>query len=165
MVAPLVTQTQVSFNSKFDLVKANVSNIYMSGNKSLRRQIHIPITLKGETRSATTQAMLDSGASTSFLNWRFVTQNKVTTQELEKPIPIRNADDSENAMGAITHTAQLKLIIETHEEFITFAITDIGSDDVIIGIDWLRYHNPDVNWKKREINFTRCPTNCDSKKG
>ena len=100
----------------------------MSGNKSLRHQIHIPITLKGKNCSATTKAMIDSGASTSFLNWHFVKQNNVTTQRLDTPIPLRNADDSENAMGAITHSAQLELKIAQHTETVTFAVTDIGSD-------------------------------------
>ena len=148
-----MTQNTVSFNQKYDVVKANVSNIYTSQNKNLRRQIHIPITLKGKNRSATTQAMIDSGASTSFLNWRFVKRNNVTTQKLNTPIPLRNADDSENAMGAITHTAQLQLIIGQHHEMINFVITDIGTDEVIMGIDWLRYHNPDINWREGQIHF------------
>ena len=108
--------------------------------------------------------MIDSGASTSFLNWRFVKRNNVTTKKLTTPIPLRNADDSKNAMGAITHTAQLQLIIGQHCETINFAITDIGTDEVIMGIDWLRYHNPDINWREGQIQFKHYPPDCNMKR-
>jgi len=32
--------------------------------------------------------------------------------------------------------------------------------NVFLGYDWLEKHNPEIDWKKRKINFTRCPMDC-----
>ena len=38
--------------------------------------------------------------------------------------------------------------------------TDIGPEDVIIGLDWLRKHNPEIDWSGETVSFTRCPADC-----
>ena len=40
-----------------------------------------------------------------------------------------------NAIGMITHEADIGLRIGSHEEIATFAVADIGDDDIILGID------------------------------
>jgi hypothetical protein len=30
-------------------------------------------------------------------------------------------------------------------------------------MDWLNAHNPDVDWKKKQLNLTRCPKECETK--
>ena len=65
-----------------------------------------------------------------------------------------------NAIGMITHEVDIGLCIGSHEEIATFAVADIGDDDIILGIDWLREHNPEVDWRKEHIAFTRCPRKC-----
>jgi hypothetical protein len=32
--------------------------------------------------------------------------------------------------------------------------------DIIFGMDWLRAHNPEVNWTLPQVSFTRCPKEC-----
>ncbi|OAX30501.1 hypothetical protein K503DRAFT_705198 [Rhizopogon vinicolor AM-OR11-026] len=39
-------------------------------------------------------------------------------------------------------------------------ITDLGSEDVIIGIDWLRFHNPEIDWNAGKFSLSRCPIKC-----
>ena len=34
---------------------------------------------------------------------------------------------------------------------------------MFLGHDWLVKHNPEVNWKNRTIQFTRCPGSCKIK--
>ena len=31
---------------------------------------------------------------------------------------------------------------------------------MIIGMTWLQTHNPEIDWKTRAINFSRCPSTC-----
>ena len=31
---------------------------------------------------------------------------------------------------------------------------------VILGIPWLAYHSPEIDWKTREIKMRRCPDEC-----
>ncbi|EJF55253.1 hypothetical protein DICSQDRAFT_74897, partial [Dichomitus squalens LYAD-421 SS1] len=38
--------------------------------------------------------------------------------------------------------------------------TDIGRQDIIIGMAFLREHNPELDWNAGNIEFTRCPSTC-----
>ena len=60
-------------------------------------------------------------------------------------------------MGDITHVAELGLMVGSHrEEKIIFTVADIGSEDLIIGIDWLRKHNPEIDWQEGEVTLQCC---------
>ena len=102
----------------------------------------------------------DSGASTLFINKRFVEQNKVKTYPLKKPIPVFNIDGTLNKAGSITEMAVLTMKIGDHEEKTVFTVTDIGPEDVIIGIDWLRHHNPSIDWYEGMLVMNGCPEKC-----
>lgn len=39
-------------------------------------------------------------------------------------------------------------------------VTDIGRKDMIIGLAFLRRHNPEIDWATGEWRFTRCPESC-----
>lgn len=104
--------------------------------------------------------MVDSGATTKFLHRRFVARNQVTTRKLAKPIPLYNIDGSENRDGTITEVAVLTMKIGDHEEEVAFVITDIGEEDVIIGLDWLHEHNLEIDWERGSLRLSRCPDTC-----
>jgi len=40
---------------------------------------------------------------------------------------------------------------------------DLNRTDIFLGHDWLVKHNPEINWKNRTIQFTRCPRSCKIK--
>ncbi|KAJ3897005.1 hypothetical protein F5879DRAFT_814302, partial [Lentinula edodes] len=40
------------------------------------------------------------------------------------------------------------------------AVTNLGKTDIFLGIDWLRYHNPSIDWKESTLTFERCPDKC-----
>ena len=95
-------------------------NHYLSViKKDLRIHLNLPVTIQGWNRSATTRAMLDSGASTTFLSETFAKRHRVATTPLTTPIALYNADGSVNAIGQITHEAHLIMRIRTHQERIT----------------------------------------------
>ena len=119
--------------------------------------IHFDVQLFGKYKTADLKAMLDCGASTIFIHPRLVKAKNISTRQLPQPIPLRNIDNSMNAIGMITHEAEIGLRIGAHEETATFAVADIGDDDIILGIDWLREHNPEVDWHNEHITFTKCP--------
>ena len=49
---------------------------------------------------------------------------------------------------------------EYHEERSELYITALSDHDVIFGTDWLQAHNPEVDWVKPQLAFTRCPKSC-----
>ena len=54
--------------------------------------------------------------------------------------------------------------IGDHEEKTVFTVTDIGPEDVIIGIDWLRHHNPSIDWYEGMLVMNGCPEKCQAGK-
>ena len=52
------------------------------------------------------------------------------------------------------------MIIQDHVEEITFAISDLGNTDIYIGHEWLKKHNPEIDWEKSRIFMTRCKPSC-----
>src|SRR6266705_4702944 len=41
-------------------------------------------------------------------------------------------------------------------------VLDIGDNQMLLGLDWLAVHNPDVDWKKGSVMLNRCPKKCRS---
>ena len=120
-------------NNYFSVFSTTVSEI-----DSDSEHLHIPVTLIGRNHQKEITAMVDSGASTIFLSKDFTKRNRVKTSWLTQAIPLYNIDGSRNKMGDITHVAELGLMVGNHwEEKIIFTVADIGSEDLIIGIDWL----------------------------
>lgn len=132
--------------------------IYESPSKS--EHFHIPITLTGRQKSKEVVAMIDSGASTLFIHQKFVKEHNIHTYKLKSPIPVFNIDGTPNQAGVITDMAVLTMKLGDHEERAVFTVTDIGPENVIIGIDWLRYHNPSIDWYEGIVVMDRCPDSC-----
>ena len=149
---------RIPCNNKFSVL---ADNVLETGSES--EHFHVPITISGVRRSKEVTAMIDSGASTLFINKRFVNENKVRTRRLKQPIPVYNIDGTLNRSGSIEEVAVLNMKLGDHEERTIFTVTDIGPEDVIIGIDWLRYHNPTINWYEGIITMDRCPDDCKPK--
>ena len=69
-------------------------------------------------------------------------------------------DGTSNEGGRIEDIAVIELQIGDHSEEIRLPVMTIASSNIFLGYDWLAKHNPEIDWKKGEIEFTRCPTRC-----
>ena len=56
-------------------------------------------------------------------------------------------------------TLPLTMNFEHHLEDVIFDIYPTGAYDVILGLPWLRAHNPEISWDNEHIRFTRCDCN------
>ncbi|KAK2464821.1 hypothetical protein APHAL10511_003239 [Amanita phalloides] len=92
-------------------------------------------------------ALLDCGATGCYLDEGFAHAKGLFLERLPRAVPVYNADGSFNAGGPIRFLTTLRVQIHEHSEVITFAITNLGKSDMILGFDWLRKHNPTVDWK------------------
>jgi len=89
-------------------------------------------------------------------------EKKINVSKLDKPLPVTNADGSPNVIGSITEYVLLHMKIGEHEELWTFFVSDLGDSSVFIGIDWLKYHNPHVDWRQGKILVSDCPSGCNN---
>jgi len=66
-----------------------------------------------------------------------------------------------NKQGPIRHTVILRMEMgEEHTETTEMAVTNIGRHDILLGTDWFRAHNPQIDWAKNNLRLDRCPTSC-----
>ena len=90
--------------------------------------------------------MIDSGATALFIHERFVKQNRMVKHRLPQEIGLRNIDGSANQAGKLTHFVRLKLDVGPHSETTEFLVTNLGPENVILGLPWLKRFNPSVDW-------------------
>ena len=72
------------------------------------------------------------------------------------PLKVSNVDGSENEGGLITDYVETDLIIGAHKESIRLSVTKLSSSNIFLGYDWLSRHNPEIDWEKGTLDFTRC---------
>jgi hypothetical protein len=47
-----------------------------------------------------------------------------------------------------------------HQEDIKVAITNIGNHNLLLGTDWLKAHNPSIDWTRNKLLLNWCSTLC-----
>jgi gag-polyprotein putative aspartyl protease len=98
------------------------------------------------------KALVDSGATSNFIDHRTAERWQLGTKDLDKPIQIFNVDGTENKLGRVTKFSTLRIRMGKLEELQNFFITDLGMDHVILGYPWLETFNPRLNWKNRTLD-------------
>jgi hypothetical protein len=88
--------------------------------------------------------------------------NNVPTRPLSKPIPVYNVDGTANDARAITDIADVILCYKNHSEHTQLAVTCLGKQSLILGYNWLRNHNPEINWQTKDVKMSRCPLQCST---
>lgn len=125
-------------------------------------QLDIPVVLQtlDNLKSFSVTALIDSGCMGSSIDEKFVKKYGLVTRKSPRPIPVYNADGTRNKAGPITEFVELVLKIQDHREIIELSVTNLGRSDLFIGHDWLKLHNPSIDWQEGTIKFTRCPSRC-----
>ena len=134
---------------------------YIRGGQG--RQLTVPILLAtlDKNLQIQSQGLIDSGCTGSCINERLVKTHQLTTRKTPLAIPVYNADGTLNKAGAIKEYISMRMIIHNHIERIDLAVTNLGETDIFIGHEWLKKHNPSIDWIKATINFNRCPEECN----
>jgi transposase InsO family protein len=122
--------------------------------QSLHLSVELETTDTAERRSV--QALLDSGATGCFIDRDYVRKNKLNTRPLSQPIPVYNVDGTRNEAGSITEVLDITMRYKSHSERAILAVTSLGRQDMLLGLPWLREHNPEVDWRTGEVKMTRC---------
>jgi len=125
------------------------------------RSIRIPVQIISEEGKTNVKALLDSGAEGIYINANYIKKHQFPLQDLRIPIYPRNVDGTPNKNGAIRHAAILRMEMgDNHRERVMFLVTDTGNYDILLGTDWLRAHNPNIDWTKNTIHMDRYPSLC-----
>jgi len=107
------------------------------------------------------EALLDCRATGSLIDRDFVRSKGMNTWTLSHNIPIFNVDSFPNEAGQISEVVDVVLHYKTHSERMLLAVSGLGKQSLILGYDWLKDHNPRIDWEKGEVEMTRCPLQCE----
>ena len=107
-----------------------------------------------------TTALIDSGAQGRFIDesciGRFIDESCIGTskvRKLRRPIIVCNVDGTQNSAGRITHKTRIKYWIGTQEFDEWFLITQLGDQQLIFSMPWLKEHNPDIDWEEGTVTL------------
>jgi len=79
---------------------------------------------------------------------------------LSHNILVFNVNGSPNEAGQISKVMDIVLCYKTHSKRILLAVSGLGKQSLILGYDWLKDHNPRIDWEKGEVEITHCPLWC-----
>lgn len=84
-------------------------------------------------------ALVDSRAQASFMNAAFICKHKLDTVKL--PVSQQVTPQNANCMlckdGPVKEECHLLLTYQGHREWIRLLVSNTGSDDVVLGHNWL----------------------------
>src|SRR5712672_4748494 len=106
-------------------------------------------TFKGKVEE---RALVDSGATANFIDYKTVARLRLGTQKLDNTRTVKNIDGTMNRSGNITHCCDLLISRDRKQERTRFFVTNLGGDRFILGYPWLATFNPDINWPEAIVN-------------
>src|SRR5712672_2348394 len=109
-------------------------------------------TFKGKVEE---RALVDSGATANFIDYKTVARLQLGTHKLDNIRTVKNIDGTLNRSGNITHCCDLLVSRDRKQERTRFFITNLGGDRFIFGYPWLATFNPDINWPKGRVEGSR----------
>lgn len=113
--------------------------------------------IKADILGSEVRIMIDSGATRNYMDPRTKEALQILGRQKPTPIPLTGLNGEKLMEEGITEeTGWLPMIIDKHFKMINFDIAKLGRDDVILGIPWLRRHNPEIHWDEGQLQLTRC---------
>jgi len=124
--------------------------------------IMVKIQLHDGKESVTINAMIDSGATEDFIDPEVCNKHGIKMFKAKNPSEIYLADGKPSAMGPVTHMTKVPMDISSHRELATFQVANFQNHEVILGMPWLREHNPTIDGDDKRITFNskRCTNWC-----
>ena len=121
----------------------------------------VEVWLSFNSSSIQSVALLDSGASSCFIDVVFVQAHGVPVVCLSKPIPVEAIHGCVLSLGGITHSAILLGVrVGSHQEELPFYLIASPRHPIILGLTWLEAHNTIVDWCNRSITFSELGCSC-----
>jgi len=109
----------------------------------------------------TMKALLNSRATGMFMSKILAQKREYRLIKLDQLLQVRNVHSTGNSGGAITHEVEVNMFYKEHIERVRMNVCELRKIDVILGMLWLAAHNPEIDWKKGEVQMTRCPLLCE----
>ena len=106
------------------------------------------------------EALLDSGATKLVISSEFARKQRFKLKKIERPIYVRNVDGTFNKKGPIENTIEVNIYYQGHRRRTEIDVIRGQKWNVILGMPWLAYYNPEIDWRIGEVKMMRCLKEC-----
>ena len=109
--------------------------------------------------------MTDTGAEgKGFIDRSWAASHELPSKKLEKPIGLEVFDGREAESGLLTHYVTARMRIEDHCEEIRLFVTQLAHYPVILGMPWMKQHDPRVGFANHTLTFDSeyCRKHCNT---
>lgn len=101
------------------------------------------------------KVLLDCGSTSNFISSRFVYKHSVTTAKAARSQVVKLAD------GSVQHTCKIApsfpLYINNQTMNESLLVLPIENFDIILGMPWLKKHNPSIDWQTEVLTLPPTP--------
>ena len=113
----------------------------------------ISITLKWGSGYYSGPAMIDSGAAGNFIAEQLVHSLRIPLTPCIPPLRVKGIDGRPLGSGQVTERTQvLQLTVDqVHTEPLSLFVVNSPVHSLVLGLPWLRQHDPDISWSKGRI--------------
>jgi len=131
-------------------------------NKERLREVMVKIGLERMDiqKGITVEALLDSGAMGLVISSEFVRNQGFKSKKIKRPIYLRNMDGSFNKKEPIKYMVKVNIYYQGHRKRTKIDIIRGQKWSIILGMPWLAYHNPEIDWRIGKVKMTRCLEEC-----
>ena len=122
------------------------------------RSFIIPLRVTGDGKNANqdfiSKTLIDCGAQGRFIDKKLALKKGIALTELKTPVTPINVDGTENRLGKIKYVTWLNLYFDNIKMVTRLLVTDLGKEQIILGLPWLQDYNPTIDWAKGTIEIS-----------
>ena len=129
----------------------NNINLKDAKGQQYTNSLAIPVRIGEETLVA----LIDTGACRSFMSRQAAETAFVKIRTKREPyrLAVATGKDMPGINAITTETELTQIAIRQHREVIKFDILEMATHDIILGMPWLKKHNPVVDWVTKQLRF------------
>ncbi|KAI4890785.1 hypothetical protein NFI96_028572, partial [Prochilodus magdalenae] len=134
-------------------MQADSARLTPAERRMVAKSMQIPVTLRYRGLSLTFPALIESGAEGNFIPTRVAKQLSIPVVTLNHSLRLSAVDGDPVGRGVVSFiTPSVTMAVSAlHSEEIRFFVLDSSEYAVILGLPWLKMHNPVVSWADREL--------------
>src|SRR5215207_7177786 len=104
------------------------------------------------------KALLDSGSQANYISPQAIERAGLLQWKKEDPYPLHvaNGEPMPNNDTIKYETRNTSLIVQEHREEIDLDVLEMATHDLILGLPWLRKHNPRIDWIAKRLSLRNC---------
>ena len=87
------------------------------------------------------------------MSLEFARKQEFKLKKIERLIYVRNIDGTFNKKGLIEHIVEINIYYQKHKERTEIDVIEEQKQNVILRIPQLTHHNPEIDWRIKEVKM------------